>query len=143
MGIQTSSAAPWDMVSCPTTADGATDTTRRLHFIAMCQRYCIVLKRAELSLRLAPELMPQICTSSMRLESFVNSSHSRRARARRALNLLLVPPAAGHKGESPTAAVQFFDQLEIYPGKRTNLTLTILWPHCELFRVEAQALQGT
>ncbi|EIW52525.1 magnesium-dependent phosphatase-1, partial [Trametes versicolor FP-101664 SS1] len=38
--------------------------------------------------------------------------------ARRALNLLLVPPPAGHKGASPTPAVQFFDQMEIYPGSK-------------------------
>ncbi|KAI0704642.1 magnesium-dependent phosphatase-1 [Earliella scabrosa] len=38
--------------------------------------------------------------------------------ARKALGLLLVPPPAGHKNASPTAAVQFFDQLEIYPGSK-------------------------
>ncbi|KAH9847746.1 magnesium-dependent phosphatase-1 [Lenzites betulinus] len=38
--------------------------------------------------------------------------------ARTALNLLLVPPPAGHKGASPTPAVQFFDQMEIYPGSK-------------------------
>ena len=36
--------------------------------------------------------------------------------ARQALGLLLVPPPAGHKNEAPTPAIQFFDQLEIYPG---------------------------
>ncbi|KAH9940030.1 magnesium-dependent phosphatase-1 [Epithele typhae] len=38
--------------------------------------------------------------------------------ARRALRLLLVPPAAGHKHEAPTPAIEFFDQLEIYPGSK-------------------------
>ncbi|KAI0367100.1 magnesium-dependent phosphatase-1 [Pilatotrama ljubarskyi] len=38
--------------------------------------------------------------------------------ARRALNLLLVPPPAGHQGESPTPAATFFDQMEIYPGSK-------------------------
>ncbi|KAI8977738.1 magnesium-dependent phosphatase-1 [Trametes punicea] len=38
--------------------------------------------------------------------------------ARQALNLLLVPPPAGHKGEPPTPAVKFFDQMEIYPGSK-------------------------
>ncbi|KAI0824373.1 magnesium-dependent phosphatase-1, partial [Trametes gibbosa] len=38
--------------------------------------------------------------------------------AREALNLLLVPPPAGHKGEKPTPAAQFFDQKEIYPGSK-------------------------
>ncbi|KAI0073977.1 magnesium-dependent phosphatase-1 [Panus rudis PR-1116 ss-1] len=38
--------------------------------------------------------------------------------ARRALSLLLVPPPAGHKGESPTPAIKFFDQQEIYPGSK-------------------------
>ena len=42
--------------------------------------------------------------------------HASTRRARQALNLLLVPPAAGHKAESLTTAVKFFDQLEIYPG---------------------------
>ena len=32
------------------------------------------------------------------------------------LNLLLIPPPAGQKDAPPTPAVQFFDQLEIYPG---------------------------
>ncbi|EJF61912.1 magnesium-dependent phosphatase-1 [Dichomitus squalens LYAD-421 SS1] len=38
--------------------------------------------------------------------------------ARQALGLLLVPPPPGHKGEAPTPAIQFFDQLEIYPGSK-------------------------
>ncbi|RDX44456.1 magnesium-dependent phosphatase-1 [Lentinus brumalis] len=38
--------------------------------------------------------------------------------ARQALRLLLVPPPAGHKNEAPTPAVEFFDQLEIYPGSK-------------------------
>ncbi|CDO72039.1 hypothetical protein BN946_scf184943.g74 [Trametes cinnabarina] len=38
--------------------------------------------------------------------------------ARQALNLLLIPPPAGHKDESPTPAVKFFDQMEIYPGSK-------------------------
>lgn len=36
--------------------------------------------------------------------------------ARQALNLLLVPPPAGHRNEDPTAAIKFFSQQEIYPG---------------------------
>ncbi|KAH9895664.1 magnesium-dependent phosphatase-1 [Cubamyces lactineus] len=38
--------------------------------------------------------------------------------ARQALRLLLVPPPAGHKRETPTPAIEFFDQLEIYPGSK-------------------------
>lgn len=37
-------------------------------------------------------------------------------RARQALGLLLVPPKAGDKHGSPTPAIKFFDQQEIYPG---------------------------
>ncbi|KAI0324221.1 magnesium-dependent phosphatase-1 [Cubamyces sp. BRFM 1775] len=38
--------------------------------------------------------------------------------ARQALRLLLVSPPAGHKGESLTPAIEFFDQMEIYPGSK-------------------------
>ncbi|TFK51172.1 magnesium-dependent phosphatase-1 [Heliocybe sulcata] len=38
--------------------------------------------------------------------------------ARRALQLLLVPPRAGDKHDSPTPAIEFFDQMEIYPGSK-------------------------
>ncbi|KAH8105102.1 magnesium-dependent phosphatase-1 [Cristinia sonorae] len=38
--------------------------------------------------------------------------------AREALSLLLVPPKAGQKHDSPTAAIKFFDQQEIYPGSK-------------------------
>ncbi|KAJ3746902.1 magnesium-dependent phosphatase-1 [Lentinula raphanica] len=37
--------------------------------------------------------------------------------ARSALNLLLVPPIKGNK-EGPAKAIEFFDQLEIYPGSK-------------------------
>ncbi|KAH9934253.1 magnesium-dependent phosphatase-1 [Fomitopsis serialis] len=38
--------------------------------------------------------------------------------ARQALSLLLVPPKAGDKHASPTPAIKFFDQQEIYPGSK-------------------------
>ncbi|THU82505.1 magnesium-dependent phosphatase-1 [Dendrothele bispora CBS 962.96] len=38
--------------------------------------------------------------------------------AHQALNLLLVPPPAGHTDEGPTKAIEFFDRLEIYPGSK-------------------------
>ncbi|KAK7436183.1 hypothetical protein VKT23_019259 [Stygiomarasmius scandens] len=38
--------------------------------------------------------------------------------ARQALSLLLVPPSASHSEEGPTKAIEFFDQLEIYPGSK-------------------------
>ena len=37
-------------------------------------------------------------------------------RAREALGLLLVPPKAGDTHGTPTQAIEFFDQMEIYPG---------------------------
>ncbi|KAF9810708.1 hypothetical protein IEO21_06842 [Rhodonia placenta] len=40
------------------------------------------------------------------------------ALARQALGLLLVPPKAGDKHGSPTPAIKFFDQQEIYPGSK-------------------------
>ena len=42
---------------------------------------------------------------------------------------MLIPPASGHKSESPTAAVQFFDQLEIYPGELRPVSPVILSTH--------------
>lgn len=50
--------------------------------------------------------------------------------ARKALSLLLVPPAAGHKDASPTTAIQFFDQLEIYPGTLSRYQVLGLSSHC-------------
>ncbi|THH13126.1 hypothetical protein EW146_g7066 [Bondarzewia mesenterica] len=38
--------------------------------------------------------------------------------ARRALSLLLVPPRAGDKHAPGRPAIQFFDQMEIYPGSK-------------------------
>ncbi|OBZ73221.1 putative magnesium-dependent phosphatase P8B7.31 [Grifola frondosa] len=38
--------------------------------------------------------------------------------ARQALSLLLVPAPAGNKHAPPTPALEFFDQLEIYPGSK-------------------------
>ncbi|KZT30035.1 magnesium-dependent phosphatase-1 [Neolentinus lepideus HHB14362 ss-1] len=40
--------------------------------------------------------------------------------ARRALQLLLVPPRAGENHGSPTPAIEFFDQMEIYPGRHSS-----------------------
>ncbi|OCH91976.1 magnesium-dependent phosphatase-1 [Obba rivulosa] len=40
--------------------------------------------------------------------------------ARQALSLLLVPPPAGDKHGSPTPAIKFFDQQEIYPGSKLS-----------------------
>ena len=39
--------------------------------------------------------------------------------ARKALSLLLVPPRAGDKHGPVKPAIEFFDQMEIYPGKST------------------------
>ncbi|EIN06516.1 magnesium-dependent phosphatase-1 [Punctularia strigosozonata HHB-11173 SS5] len=38
--------------------------------------------------------------------------------ARQALDLLLVPPKPGDKDGAPTRAIQFFDEMEIYPGSK-------------------------
>ncbi|KAI0086038.1 magnesium-dependent phosphatase-1 [Irpex rosettiformis] len=38
--------------------------------------------------------------------------------ARQALSLLLVPPQVGDKKSPPKSAIEFFDQLEIYPGSK-------------------------
>ncbi|KAI0804798.1 magnesium-dependent phosphatase-1 [Irpex lacteus] len=38
--------------------------------------------------------------------------------ARQALSLLLVPPQVGDKESPPKPAIEFFDQLEIYPGSK-------------------------
>ncbi|KAH8111571.1 magnesium-dependent phosphatase-1 [Phellopilus nigrolimitatus] len=38
--------------------------------------------------------------------------------AREALSLLLVPPSKAESKEPPKSAIEFFDQLEIYPGSK-------------------------
>ncbi|TFY66856.1 hypothetical protein EVG20_g4232 [Dentipellis fragilis] len=38
--------------------------------------------------------------------------------ARQTLSLLLVPPKAGDKHSKPMKAIEFFDQMEIYPGSK-------------------------
>jgi magnesium-dependent phosphatase 1 len=40
------------------------------------------------------------------------------SRARDALTLLLIPPKPGDKDAKPDKAIDFFDQLEIYPGSK-------------------------
>ncbi|KZT01107.1 magnesium-dependent phosphatase-1 [Laetiporus sulphureus 93-53] len=40
--------------------------------------------------------------------------------ARQALSMLLVPPKAGERHSSPTPAIKYFDQLEIYPGSKVK-----------------------
>lgn len=37
--------------------------------------------------------------------------------ARQALSLLLMPPPVGDKDATPKPAIEYFDQLEIYPGE--------------------------
>lgn len=49
------------------------------------------------------------------------------SRAREALSLLLVPPKAGNNTAAPTRAIEFFDQMEIYPGKQHLVQVTGRW----------------
>ena len=60
--------------------------------------------------------------------------------ARQALSLLLVPPLAGHKGEAPTPAVQFFNHLEIYPGTVSGCYLR---PHRKPFSSREPSRTGS
>ncbi|OCB90247.1 magnesium-dependent phosphatase-1 [Sanghuangporus baumii] len=41
-------------------------------------------------------------------------------KAREALNLLLVPPSKAEPGEAPKPAIEYFDELEIYPGSKVS-----------------------
>ncbi|KAL0948508.1 hypothetical protein HGRIS_011069 [Hohenbuehelia grisea] len=38
--------------------------------------------------------------------------------ARQALTMILVPPPVGHPDASPTPAIEYFDQAELYPGSK-------------------------
>ncbi|KAL5513924.1 hypothetical protein ACEPAG_2685 [Sanghuangporus baumii] len=40
--------------------------------------------------------------------------------AREALNLLLVPPSKAEPSEAPKSAIEYFDELEIYPGSKIS-----------------------
>ena len=37
------------------------------------------------------------------------------------MNLLLIPPSKAEPNEAPKCAIEYFDELEIYPGMRHSL----------------------
>lgn len=45
--------------------------------------------------------------------------------ARRALSLLLVPPQVGRDRAASKPAIEFFDQLELYPGENPHAILRL------------------
>ncbi len=64
--------------------------------------------------------------------------------ARQALSLLLVPPQVGDKESPPKPAIEFFDQLEIYPGKhidRKFSDVSCCQSFTPLVRLKAHAFQ--
>ena len=53
--------------------------------------------------------------------------------AREALSLLLVPPSKAEPNEPPKKAIQYFDELEIYPGIFFLIFYSLFWSSTSTF----------